>query len=91
MTSHQFAHKLLDGPDMPIIVPKVREYVDDEEDNCASPALSVIDGIYKDEPAKLLLISYLRDASSEPLSEEAALRALLPSGDQGAGEPQVKG
>lgn len=38
MTAHQFAHKLLEGPDLPIFAPAVIEY-DDAEDSFREPVI----------------------------------------------------
>jgi hypothetical protein len=44
MTAHDFARQLLSGPDLPILVPKVREYDDDEDNCCADPFIVEDDG-----------------------------------------------
>lgn len=61
MTSHELARQLLNGPDLPIVVPKVKEYSEDEEDCCAEPNVRPCEG--RDEsdlPSEMLVISYLR-------------------------------
>lgn len=58
MTAHEFARKLLDGPDLPIVVPKVVEYSDNEEDNCRPSAVSETDGIdHTEQPMRILIIT----------------------------------
>ena len=60
MTSHQFAKELLAGPDLFIMVPKVKEYSDNEEDCCAVPSVSKQEGHNNitDQPCEVLVISY---------------------------------
>ena len=63
MTSHQFAKLLLEQPDMPILVPKVKEYSDDEDDCCAAPSVWKNVGYSNetDSPVDVLVISYRED------------------------------
>jgi hypothetical protein len=44
MTAHAFARQLLAGPDLPIFVPKVVEYSDDDEDCVADPLVTEEEG-----------------------------------------------
>lgn len=49
ITAHAFARKLLQGPDLPILVPKMKEYSDDDEDCCADPVASEHEGRTADD------------------------------------------
>lgn len=56
VTAHEFARWLLEGPDLPIMVPKVIEY-DDSEDCCADPFVTTEKGQNSDgEEMDILLI-----------------------------------
>lgn len=59
MRSHDFAMKLLEGPDLPILIPKVIEW-DDSDDCCAHPVVTKEEGrlTATDEPCDVLIISY---------------------------------
>lgn len=61
MTAHEFARKLLEGPDLLIVTPRVVEYSDDEEDNMRTPVANVEEGTDPDTfaPVKFIMISYL--------------------------------
>ena len=63
MTSHQFAKELLAGPDLFIMVPKVKKYSDNEDDCCAFPSVSKQEGHNNitDQPCEVLVISYRAD------------------------------
>lgn len=58
MTSHEFAQKLLKGPDLPICTPVVIEYSDDEERGMAAPTISEVDGEYEGQPNRLIVIMH---------------------------------
>lgn len=69
MTAHELAKKLLDGPDLPIVVPKVKEYSDEDEDSCATPTVSNHEGRDpNDEPIEVLVISYSANAIGDSQS-----------------------
>ena len=56
MTSHEFANQLLTGPDLPIFVPKIKEY--DDDGNCfVEPVVAPITADDEhDRPHEILLI-----------------------------------
>lgn len=57
MTSHEFAQKLLAGPDLPIGLPAVKEY-DTDDGRIGEPVVSEVQGEDEDEsPVKILIIS----------------------------------
>lgn len=66
MTAHQFAKKLLEGPDLPIFVPAVVEY-DDSDESVRTPIVTKIRGerTDTDEPCDLLMISYEANVATE--------------------------
>lgn len=59
MTTHEFAKKLLDGPNIPIYVPKVVSY-DDSEECFEDPIISITPGQSSDEGSlqDVAVISY---------------------------------
>ncbi len=67
ITAHQFATLLLQGPDLPILVPKVKEYDDDEENCCATPVVVQDEGwnTEKDEPCQILIIDQPANGADE--------------------------
>ena len=57
MTSHEFARQLLEGPDLPIITPKVKEY--DDSGELMDPLFAQVDGVDDDgNPAPVLILDY---------------------------------
>lgn len=61
MTSHQFAQKLLEGPDLPIWHPKITGYDQDEESPLYEPAVSPAFATHGGDPDTdhdILIISY---------------------------------
>jgi hypothetical protein len=64
MTSHQFAKQLLEGPDLPILVPRVVEY-DDEQGGLETPIVTQDEALTEDEESRdVLIISYAPNTSS---------------------------
>lgn len=41
MTTHEFAHQLLEGPNIPIVIPKVLQFATNEDDNLADPEIYI--------------------------------------------------
>lgn len=64
MTSHDFAQQLLTGPNLPIILPKVKEYDFDDEEQGEPPAVFERDGERFDgTPQRVLIISHAATAA----------------------------
>lgn len=61
MTSHEFARKLLEGPDLLIVTPKVTGYVEEDASTpMMEPAISKVEiGVEDEVMGRALLISYI--------------------------------
>ena len=56
MTAHEFAMHLLEGPDLPVVVPKVREY-------CEEPAHHAHPVAVRDDVLRIVVITYCKEAN----------------------------
>lgn len=58
MKAHDFAMQLLAGPNYPILTPRVEKYEEGDEDMppSAEPTIVEEEGIYLENPCKILVI-----------------------------------
>lgn len=58
MTTHEFAKRLLAGPEIEVVVPKVLEYEFDPDDAFCDPVLTLVEAREKGRKCKVALITY---------------------------------
>ena len=70
MTAHELARKLLNGPNLLIVTPKVKEYAtDDEYTDMMEPSAYIREVVTPDGTADAVLLSYTawkKDAQAKP-------------------------